>query len=145
MDSPQRTDTSSLSNVETKSREELPGPRTWSSKFRDAGRGIGFAIRSEKSFVVHAFATICVVAAAVTFRVSPTEWAVLLVCIASVVAAECFNSAIESLARTITREMNREIGQALDMAAGAVLLISLGAACAGLAVFVPHVLRFVTS
>ena len=126
-------------------KEELPERRTWAAKFRDAGRGIGFAVRSEKSFVVHAFATSCVIAAAVTFRVSPTEWAVLLVCIASVVAAECFNSAIESLARAITRETNPEIGQALDMAAGAVLLISLGVAGAGLAIFSPHVLRAVTS
>ena len=124
---------------------ERSGLRTWVSKFRDASRGVGFAIRSEKSFVVHAFATICVIASAVMFRVSPTEWAILLVCIASVVAAECINSAIESLARAITREMKPEIGQALDMAAGAVLLISLGAACAGLAIFVPYLLRFVAS
>jgi diacylglycerol kinase len=126
------------------SKEELPGPRTWASKFRDAGRGIGFAVRAEKSFIVHAFATICVIAAAAALRVSPNDWAILLVCVGCVVTAECFNSAVESLARTITSEKNPEIGQALDMAAGAVLLISIGSACAGLAIFTPHVLRVVT-
>jgi len=145
MESPQTADANPLPDGEPKNADVHRVSRTWVSKFRYAGRGIQFAIRGEKSFIVHAVATIFVIAAAAAFQVSSTEWAILLTCIAGVVAAECFNSAIESLARAITRETDPAIGRALDIAAGAVLLLSVGAASAGLVIFVPHLLRLFAS
>ncbi len=54
---------------------------------------------------------------------------------AHVVALELTNSALESLARGLTSEHNPEVGRALDMAAGAVLVASGGAAAVGLFLF----------
>ena len=63
------------------------------------------------------------------------EWLILLLCVVGIVTAEMFNSAIEHLARAITREENPEIRDALDVASAAVLIASAGAAVVGLAIF----------
>ncbi|MHC4876319.1 MAG: diacylglycerol kinase family protein [Planctomycetota bacterium] len=115
--------------------------RGWSTRFGDAFRGTGVAFRCETSFVVHLPVAACVVGAGFVFRVTTIEWAVLIVCIAIVLAAETFNSAIESLSRAVTQDENPHVRNALDMAAGAVLIAAIGAAAAGLTVFVPHLLR----
>ncbi len=120
------------------------GPRTWSSQFRDAGRGVTSAIRGERSFRIHMAAAVSVVVAAGAFRVSNAEWAILLLCIGTVLSAETFNSSIESLAKAVTCQQDANVGRALDRAAGAVLLVSLGTAAAGLTIFVPHLIRLFT-
>jgi len=79
-------------------------------------------------------------AAATVLQVSQTEWCLLLLCIATVLAAECFNTAIEALARAVTKDHDPQIERALDVAAGAVLIMSLGAAAVGIIVLLPHVL-----
>jgi len=73
---------------------------------------------------------------AVVLRVSLVEACVLGLCVTIVIAAEVFNTAIEGLAREITREEKPGIAAALEMASGAVLVTSIGAAGVGAAVFV---------
>ncbi len=55
---------------------------------------------------------------------------------ASVLAAEMFNSALESLARSITSNHDENIADALDVASAAVLLAAVGAAVVGAIIFV---------
>ena len=50
-------------------------------------------------------------------------------------AAELFNSAIERLAREVDREHNPNVGVALDIASGAVLVAAVGAAIVGSLIF----------
>lgn len=123
------------------SQDSVSASRTWKAQFRDAGRGAASAVRGERSFRVHLTAAVLVVVAAGLLRVSTVEWAVLFTCIGAVFAAETFNSSIESLAKAVTREQHPDVGRALDRAAGAVLLVSLGAAAAGLSIFVPHLIQ----
>jgi diacylglycerol kinase len=103
----------------------------WPRKFALAGRGIARAIRGERNFAVHLVAALAVVAAAAALGASRLEWCILIVCMAVVLAAELFNTAIEHLARAITAEENDEIRDALDIASGAVLIASIGAAVVG--------------
>ena len=110
-------------------------PRSWLQKFRDAARGVKLAVRGESSFFVHFFAAAVVVLAAGVFECSLAERCLLTLCIAAVLAAETFNTAIERIARAVTREENEEVRDALDIASGAVLLASLGAAAVGAAIF----------
>lgn len=81
-----------------------------------------------------------VVAAAALFRVSFVEWCLLAGAIAMVLAAEVFNSALESLARAFGPGRNPRIRDALDMAGAAVLVTAGGAAVIGGCVFVPRLL-----
>lgn len=67
-------------------------------------------------------------------HVSHAEWLVLIVCITLVLAAELFNSALEHMARAITRTEHPDIRSALDIASGAVLVTAIGACAVGVLV-----------
>jgi diacylglycerol kinase len=116
--------------------------RSWANVFADALRGIREAVLGERAFYVHLPTACVVVIAGALFQVSTLEWVALALCIALVLALETMNSALERLAKAITRERNVHLGAALDMAAGAVLLASVGAAFCGLLIFLPHIWRW---
>ncbi|MEI6239503.1 MAG: diacylglycerol kinase [Planctomycetia bacterium] len=109
--------------------------RTWVRKFADAFRGLSRAVRSQSSFAVHLAVAALVVALAAALRVSAAEWCLLAGAIAVVLAAEIFNTALESLARAFGPDRNPRIRDALDMASAAVLVAAGGAAVIGAIVF----------
>jgi len=111
--------------------------RSWVVKFRDAFRGVKEGVRGQSSFFVHFFVAAAVIAAAWVLNVNVlSEWCVLLLCIAIVLAAEMFNSALESLAKAITDQWDPHVGRALNIGSGAVLIASIGAVIVGTIVFV---------
>ncbi|MDP6443181.1 MAG: diacylglycerol kinase family protein [Pirellulaceae bacterium] len=106
-------------------------PRSWIRKFVDAFRGIGLGVRGQNSFLVHLPAAVVVAAAAAALRVERWEWVAVILSITAVWAAELFNSSLERLCLAVDREFNEDIGAALDIASGAVLIVSIGAATVG--------------
>jgi diacylglycerol kinase len=109
--------------------------RSWAAKFADAFRGVGEEIRSQRSFRVHFAMATAVILLGFALQVSLLQWCILLLCIAGVLTAEMFNTALEALARAITDQPNPHIRLALDVASAAVLIASLGAAAVGALVF----------
>ncbi|HJN12348.1 MAG: diacylglycerol kinase family protein [Pirellulaceae bacterium] len=112
--------------------------RAWADKFRDAFRGVRLGVSGQSSFLVHGVAAALVLFAGAVLRVSQIEWCLLTLCIANVLAAEMFNSALELSAKAIDEQRNPVLGAALDVASGAVLVTAIGAVTVGLIVFVPH-------
>jgi diacylglycerol kinase len=112
----------------------------WIAKFRDAADGVLHGCRTQESFWVHIFVMISVIAVAAGLRVEPWRWAVLILCIAAVLASELFNSAIEQLVRTLHPHHDASIARALHLAAGAVLVTAIGAVVVGLIVLGPPLL-----
>lgn len=104
---------------------------SWSRKFAVAIRGIVLAVRTQRSFWVHLPVAVAVLIGAALHGVSRIEWAVLVLCITIVLAAEAFNTALEFMARAITQDENEDIRHALDVAGGAVLITSMGALVVG--------------
>jgi diacylglycerol kinase len=112
------------------------GQRTWREKFGDAFHGLKAGVRGQSSFFVHFFMAALVVATGVGLGVdSLAEWGVLITCITVVLCCEMFNSALESLARAITSEVDPHVGTALDIGSAAVLVAALGASLVGAAIF----------
>ena len=109
-------------------------PRPWRDKFWDAFAGLWLAVRSERSFAVHLPMAVGVTILAAVLRVSLVEACILTLCIAMVLAAEMFNTALEYISREITREKNSGLATALNVASGAVLTASMGAAIVGSAI-----------
>ena len=109
--------------------------RSWTDKFIDAFRGFGEGVRGQSSFVVHFAAAAAVLLAAAVLRLAPGEWCLLILCIAMVLAAEMFNSALESLAKAIDDRPNPHVGRALNIASAAVLIAAAGAATVGTIIF----------
>lgn len=111
-----------------------PTDASWRRKFRHAFRGQKRGFRGESSFFVHFFAAAAVITAAAALGADRVEWCLLLVCIAGVLTAEMFNSAIEQLAKAIDENYNPHLRDALDIAAGAVLTAAGGAAVVGVVI-----------
>ncbi len=116
------------------SEDDVPR-RSWADKFRDAFRGVMAGVRGQSSFFVHFFLAAAVLITAMVLHVDRVEWCLLVLCIALVLVAEMFNSALESMARAITDQPNPQIGNALDIGSAAVLLMAVGAAAVGLVIF----------
>lgn len=104
-----------------------------------AFRGIAYAVRHERNFVVHILASIAVIIGGLWLGVSLVEWAILIVVIGLVFMAEVFNTAIEQLVNKVSPEFHPLAGLVKDLAAGAVLIISIAAALVGLCIFFNHI------
>lgn len=115
------------------------GSRTWREKFRDAFRGIGCGMRGQLSFRVHVFVAIVVIVAAGVLHAELWEWCVLLLCIAGVLTAEMFNSALEHTAKAVKKDHEPHLADALDTGSAAVLFASIGAAVVGAIVFIHRI------
>ncbi len=114
-----------------------PKRRRWGEKFRDAFRGLRQGVHGQSSFTMHFVAAAAVIVAAIALGIDDRlSWCLLLLCIAVVLAAEMFNSALESLARAITDDIDPHIGRALNIGSAAVLIAAAGAAIVGTIVFV---------
>ena len=115
--------------------------RTWRRKFRDAFRGLRQSIEQQSSYRVHICFAILVPLLGWWIGLDLVRWCVIVLCIGVVLAAEMFNTSIETLSRAVTLEQNVLIGRALDIASGAVLTISFSAAIVGFVIFFEAFLR----
>jgi diacylglycerol kinase len=112
----------------------------WGVKFRDAASGVVDGCRTQESLWVHVAVMLAVIALAAVLRVESWRWAVLILCIAAVVASELFNTAIEQLVRILHPAEHRSIALVLHLAAGGVLVTAVGAVIVGLVVLAPPLL-----
>jgi diacylglycerol kinase (ATP) len=109
--------------------------------FGHAFRGLKVLLQTQPNARIHAVATVLVVAAGVLLRISPAEWALIVLAIAGVWTAEALNTAIEFLVDLVSPDPHPLAGKAKDVAAGAVLIAAIGSAVIGGFVFGPHLLR----
>lgn len=111
--------------------------------FRYAGRGILAAFSSENNCRIQVAVAVAVVGASFYLRLSPLEWAAIIICIGLVVGLEMVNSAIEKTCDRITREKDDYVRYIKDMAAGAVLWVSICSAAVGAIIFIPKILHLI--
>ena len=95
--------------------------------FGYAIRGFVGAVCDEGHLRFHLVAAVYVLVFSLFYHFSAAQTAALVVLIASVIAAELFNTAIENVCDAITKEQNEYIKRAKDISAGAVLVLSVAA------------------
>ena len=71
-------------------------------------------------------------------KLDSMEWIVVLICIGSVITAEMFNTCIERLCDRFTLELDPQIKYIKDLAAGAVLVISITAFIVSMVILFRH-------
>ena len=102
--------------------------------------GILTAFKEERNMRKHAATALVVILAGFVFQVSRIEWLFLLMSIFLVVAFEIMNSAIENVVDLASHyHFSMLAKKAKDMAAGAVLVVSLFAAVTGELIFLPRI------
>jgi len=125
--------------MQSKQPEEKDAPlqrnQGWVNRFSVAFRGVKIAVLGEPSFYVHLLVTAIVLSAGAGLGLSRWEWCLVVLCIATVLCAELFNTSLERISLAITREEDANIRDALDIASGAVLVSACGAAVVGMLVF----------
>lgn len=125
------------------SRSDPHRPFTFQGRLRSvrlALRGVRAMLRTQHNAWVHAVATLLVVAAGLAFGVSSADWCWLILAIMAVWTAEALNTALELLADAASPEFHPLVGQAKDVAAGAVLIAAVGSVAIGVLTLGPHVM-----
>jgi diacylglycerol kinase len=107
--------------------------------FRYAFQGMWDMVVTQPNTRIHLFAAAAVVAAGAALGLSDAEWAIIAVCIASVIGMEAMNTGLEYLTDLVSPEHHPLAGRAKDAAAAAVLIAAAGAAVAGLFIFLPKI------
>lgn len=114
---------------------------TRARSFLYAGSGVLRLVREEKNAQIHLLATLVVVVSGYWLNLSAVEWALIVLAIVAVWAAEAMNSAIERIADVVSPGQHPMIGAAKDLAAGGVLVVALGAVVVGMIVLFSHLPR----
>ncbi|GAA3938469.1 diacylglycerol kinase family protein [Hymenobacter algoricola] len=107
------------------------------ASFGYAFRGVGAALGSEVHLRFHAAAAAGAVGLGWYLGIPRLEWALVALAIGAVWGAELLNTAVEALTDLVSPEYHALAGKAKDVAAGAVLVVALGALVVGLLVFGP--------
>jgi len=110
---------------------------------RIAVAGIYHVLRTERNAQWELIVGILVVIAGILFRVSPVEWAILILLICLVLALEILNTAIEAVVNLTTGEYHELAKIAKDAAAGAVLIMATGSVLIGIAIFGPRLWQLI--
>jgi len=107
--------------------------------FRHAGRGLLFLLRSEHNAWLHFAATGMAIAAGLALEIDSVDWRWIAAAILWVWSAEALNTSIERICNLVSPEPDERIRVVKDVAAGAVLVSSIGAALIGAFTFLPYV------
>ena len=119
--------------------------QNFSNTFKNARKGMRLTIKSERNIRVHFFAAVLVLISAYCLGFSITKFCILFLTIAAVISAEMFNSAIEfSLDAIFHNKYCRMVGMAKDIAAGAVMVVTITAVLIGVLLFAPPIISLLT-
>ena len=109
----------------------VPRPKNHLDSFRYAVEGIVHVFRTQKHMRFHFFTVVLVLLIGLVLRLGTVQMALLFICVAGVLAAEMFNTAVESVVDMVTQAYHPLAKLAKDIAAGAVLITSINAAIVG--------------
>ncbi|MFC6996541.1 diacylglycerol kinase family protein [Rufibacter roseus] len=108
------------------------------NSFGYALKGIKAAFRTEFNLRWHCLSTVLVIATGFFLQITRVDWIFVFVAVGLVWMAELFNTAIEVVVNLVSPEPHPLAGKAKDIAAGAVLIISMCAVLIGALVFMPY-------
>lgn len=106
--------------------------------FKSAFAGLEWALRTQPNFRVHLVLSALALGLSAYFRITATEWSIIIFTIVLGLTAELINTAIESMTDLITHEWRSEAKVAKDVAAGMMLTVAVGAVIVAYFIFAPY-------
>jgi len=103
--------------------------------FLNAFRGVFLMIKSERNFQIEVLAFFINLFLIFYFRLSAIDTILILIVSSGVLIAEIFNTAIEKICDVIQPEFDKRIGFIKDIAAGAVILMTIVSFIVGILVY----------
>ena len=102
-------------------------------------RGALLLIKTESSIKIQVFIALVMTALGFFFDISHTEWILQIFAIGLVLGIEGMNTAVEKIADFIHPEFHEKIGFIKDIAAGAVMMVSIASAIIGMIIYLPKI------
>lgn len=109
------------------------------NSFKYAFQGILVSLKTEKNMKIHMIIMVLVMIAGMIFKISKIEWMICIILFVIVIAGELLNTSIETIVDMIMPEKNEKAKIAKDVAAGAVLVLAIGAVIIGFIIFIPKI------
>ena len=103
-----------------------------------AMKGAWLLLKHEPSIQVQFGIAVVVCVAGFYFDITGTEWAIQLLAIGLVMAAEGLNTAVENIADFVHPDFHTKIGVIKDVAAGSVFFAAVIAAVVGFIIYYPY-------
>ena len=117
--------------------------RTYLESQSYAFNGLKLIVRNERNFRLQIIFAIFVLTAGLILDISHQDWIAVGLLIAIVLITEAYNSVIEALCDTISREYRVNIKYAKDVSAGCVLMGAILSAIAGTIIFAPYIINLI--
>jgi diacylglycerol kinase (ATP) len=111
--------------------------------FGFAFNGLGYAAKTQLNFRVHLVASLLAIFMGYALHIAVNEWQWIILCIAVVLMAELFNTALEFLVDLVSPDYNELAGHVKDIGAGAVVIAALFAVITGAIIFLPKLLLLI--
>lgn len=111
--------------------------------FSCAWHGFMYAMRTQRNMKIHGVIALIAIILGFVFSLDGASWAAIILCIACVFAAECLNTALESVVDLVSPTYHDLARHAKDCAAAAVLICSVAAVAVAAVIFIPRMLAFV--
>ena len=110
------------------------------SSFKYAIHGLVYAIRHERNMKIHFVLMILATCLGFFFQISLMEWMIQLLLFAMVIGSELINTSIEKLTDGVYSGSNSNAKIIKDVAAGAVLFVSIIALVIGVLIYIPKLM-----
>jgi diacylglycerol kinase len=108
--------------------------------FSYAFRGIKLIIKTQHNFLIQIFLSILIVVLGFLLKISSIEWLFIVLSIGLVTMAEAFNTAFEFDIDLTSPTYHPYARDTKDVAAGAVLIMTITSTIIGLIIFVPKII-----
>jgi diacylglycerol kinase len=109
--------------------------RDFLKSFIYAIHGLWSGIADQRNLKFQLGIAVIVVGAGFQLSITAIEWSIILLCIAMVIGLELVNTALENLVDLVTLERKPLAGKIKDIAAGAVLIVSVLSVIIGVIIF----------
>jgi len=105
--------------------------------FRNAFSGWWYVIHTQRNAWIHTIVTVAVVMLGLWLKITPRDWAVIILAIALVWTAEFLNTALEAVVDLASPQQHTLAKVGKDVGAAAVLISAISAALIGLLILGP--------
>ncbi len=120
-------------------------PKNWVQRANVAIEGIIYVVKTQRHMRYHLFAAVAALILGLVLNISRSDILLLCMAIVLVLATEMLNTAIETMVDMISEEFHPMARNAKDIAAGVVLIASIGALMLGYLILYPALKAAVTA
>lgn len=116
----------------------------WRSRLIEAERGFKIGLRADSTLIVHCFMGLLIVTAGFILGISLLEWTIIVMSLASVLAAEISQHILKTIWNRLGHHFEKSLEKTLRLSTAAVFVVIAGAALNIILIFGKHLFSMFT-